>query len=210
MPLDFDDYARLAASASKVGAREHVLVRLGGDAGLRRGELMALRWTDCDFRRRQLRVEQAAWVRSAKDAKALGVEQVVIKQPKGGRGRVVPMTTALYEALQAHRHLRGPYVLSLEDGSLAPGHVVSEWLGAAQRRAGMEPTGALHKLRHTFCSHLAMKGAPAKAIQELAGHRDLSQTMKYMHLSPSALDAAIALLNAEAAFDGAAGSRGNG
>ncbi|MGH7437023.1 MAG: tyrosine-type recombinase/integrase [Polyangiaceae bacterium] len=65
----------------------------------------------------------------------------------------------------------------------------------AQRRAGMVALGQLHKLRHTFCSHLAMRGAPAKAIQELAGHADLSTTLRYMHLSPSALDAAIKLLD---------------
>ena len=52
----------------------------------------------------------------------------------------------------------------------------------------------MHILRHTFCSHLAMRGAPARAIQELAGHADLSMTQRYMHLSPAALDAAIRLL----------------
>ena len=66
---------------------------------------------------------------------------------------------------------------------------------AAQRRAGLRVMGSLHKLRHTFCSHLAMKGAPAKAIQELAGHSDLTTTMRYMHLSPAARQDAIALLN---------------
>ena len=44
-------------------------------------------------------------------------------------------------------------------------------------------------LRHTFCSHLAMRGAPARAIQELAGHSELGVTQRYMHLSPAALDA---------------------
>jgi len=39
-----------------------------------------------------------------------------------------------------------------------------------------------------------MRGAPARAIQELAGHMDLSMTQRYMHLSPAALDAAIRLL----------------
>jgi len=52
----------------------------------------------------------------------------------------------------------------------------------------------LHILRHSFCSHLAMRGAPARAIQELAGHADLTMTQRYMHLTPAALDAAIRLL----------------
>ena len=52
----------------------------------------------------------------------------------------------------------------------------------------------VHILRHTFCSHLAMRGAPARAIQELAGHADLTMTQRYMHLSPAALDSAIRLL----------------
>ena len=40
-----------------------------------------------------------------------------------------------------------------------------------------------------------MRGAPARAIQELAGHSELSMTQRYMHLSPAALDAAIQLLD---------------
>ena len=56
-----------------------------------------------------------------------------------------------------------------------------------------------HILRHAFCSHLAMKGAPARAIQELAGHRDLTTTQKYMHLSPSAVAEAIRLLDGPSA-----------
>jgi site-specific recombinase XerD len=53
--------------------------------------------------------------------------------------------------------------------------------------------------RHTFRSHLAMRGAPARAIQELAGHMDLSTTQRYMHLSPAAIDAAIRLLDGPSA-----------
>jgi site-specific recombinase XerD len=54
----------------------------------------------------------------------------------------------------------------------------------------------VHILRHTFCSHLAMRGAPARAIQELAGHQDLATTQRYMHLSPAAIESAIGLLEA--------------
>jgi site-specific recombinase XerD len=61
------------------------------------------------------------------------------------------------------------------------------------RVAGIEQ--GVHILRHTFCSHLAMRGAPARAIQELAGHADLSTTQRYMHLSPAATEDAIRLLD---------------
>jgi site-specific recombinase XerD len=53
-------------------------------------------------------------------------------------------------------------------------------------------------LRHTFCSHLAKRGAPARAIQELVGHEDLATTQRYMHLSPAAIEGAIRLLDTPA------------
>jgi hypothetical protein len=43
-----------------------------------------------------------------------------------------------------------------------------------------------------------MRGAPGRAIQELAGHGELTVTQRYMHLSPGALDAAIRLLDSPA------------
>jgi integrase len=179
---EFDEYARLVEGARKVGMRELLVVLLGADAGLRRGEMSGLRWCDVDFVRAQLRIEQAQW-------------KETVDTPKSGKGRIVPMTSALKDALQTHRHLRGERVLCLENGSPAPGHMLRDWLEAAQRRAGLPVMGSLHKLRHTFCSHLAMRGAPAKAIQELAGHESLTTTLRYMHLSPSARDRAIDLLN---------------
>jgi integrase len=51
-----------------------------------------------------------------------------------------------------------------------------------------------HDLRHTFCSRLAMRGAPMVDICALAGHRDLRTTMKYSHLSPEHLATTIRLL----------------
>jgi integrase len=52
--------------------------------------------------------------------------------------------------------------------------------------------------KRVLCEHdgrpLAMRGAPAKAIQELAGHRNLATTQRYMHLSPAAVEGAIRLL----------------
>ncbi len=51
------------------------------------------------------------------------------------------------------------------------------------------------KLRSYSAAHRAMRGAPARAIQELAGHQDLATTQRYMHLSPAAKKSAIRLLD---------------
>jgi integrase len=103
------------------------------------------------------------------------------------------MTTRLASALRDHRHLKGPRVLCLDDGLPLTQDVVGEHVRKAGRKAGVPGSGA-HRLRHTFCSHLAMRGAPARAIQEIAGHQDLMTTQRYMHLSPSAVENAIRLL----------------
>jgi len=80
-----------------------------------------------------------------------------------------------------------------DDGSPLTQKVVRNLVQRAARRANVSNEG-VHVLRHTFCSHLAMKGAPARAIQELAGHADLGTTQRYMHMSPAAVDSAIRLL----------------
>ncbi|HEY4015552.1 MAG TPA: tyrosine-type recombinase/integrase [Polyangiaceae bacterium] len=179
---EFGQYKRLVEAADRYDVRSLTVILLGGDAGLRMGEILALRWCDVDFRRKQIAVQQAVW-------------QGVVDVPKSGHGRVVPMTDALLAALQRARHLRGERVLYRDNGTPIVHATVRAWLEACERRAGLEVEGCLHKLRHTFCSHLAMRGAPAKAIQELAGHENLMTTLRYMHLSPSARRSAIDLLN---------------
>jgi hypothetical protein len=67
------------------------------------------------------------------------------------------------------------------------------WLEKVCVQASIE-VHSPHSLRHTFCSHLAMRGAPTRAVQELAGHSDLKTTQRYMHLTPAALESAIGLL----------------
>jgi site-specific recombinase XerD len=85
-------------------------------------------------------------------------------------------------------------VLCQADGPPLSADIVKHHVERAARRAQLGQNG-VHRLRHTFCSHLAMRGAPAKAIQELAGHQDLATTQRYVHLSPAALDSAIRLLD---------------
>ena len=178
---DFDEFERLVAAARSIDSRSHLLVLLSGEAGLRLGEMVALEWADIDFVKRQLCVQRSAW-------------KGQIGSPKGGRLRYVPLTARLVAALRDHRHLRGPSVLCRDDGAPLTQGWVQGYLFRTSRKASLYNNGP-HMLRHTFCSHLAMRGAPARAIQELAVHRDLSTTQRYMHLSPAALDSAIRLLD---------------
>jgi len=177
---DFDQYERLLTVARRRGVEAYLMALLGGDAGLRLGEIVALEWRDVDLAARRLTVERSDWLGH------VGV-------PKGGRSRQLPMTQRLAAALKKSRHLRSDRVLAVEDGSPMTRDRVIKAIRGAQRIAGIER--GVHILRHTFCSHLAMKGAPARAIQELAGHADLSTTQRYMHLSPSATEDAIRLLD---------------
>jgi site-specific recombinase XerD len=52
-----------------------------------------------------------------------------------------------------------------------------------------------HVLRHTFASHLAMAGVPLNTVQALLGHSTITMTMRYAHVAPSTLRAAIDMLN---------------
>lgn len=197
LPIDSDnvpswyevhEYRRLVEASAKLDPRVHLLVLLGGSAGLRRGEMMALKWTDLDLKRGLIHVQRSLW-------RGRRVAEVHETVPKGGKGRQVRMTAELAAALGKNRNLR-ERVLSDDSGAPITNKLVRTWFERAQRAAGLEVTGAVHRLRHTFCSMLAAEGAPPGAIQRLAGHANIATTMKYMHLSPTTLDGAIGLLNA--------------
>lgn len=178
---DFEEYARLLKAAQGVDWRAELLVLLGGEAGLRSGEMVALEWRDVDVNKGLLCVERSAW-------------KGQVAAPKGGRLRHVPLTRRLAAALRQHRHVRGPRVMYQDDGKPLTEKVVQNLVTRAARRARVVGNGP-HILRHTFCSHLAMRGAGARAIQELAGHRSLTTTQRYMHLSSAAVEGAIRLLD---------------
>jgi integrase len=177
---DFDDYERLVAAAKVLDSNAYLIVLLGGEAGLRCGEIIALEWSDVDLGKRQICVQRSEW-------------RGHVTVPKSGRLRYVPLTARLATALREHRHLRSPRVVCQADGSGLTQDMVADHVTRAAKRAQLA-VGGVHRLRHTFCSHLAMRGAPARAIQELAGHQDLTTTQRYMHLSPAAIEGAIRLL----------------
>ncbi|MBL8955726.1 MAG: site-specific integrase [Myxococcaceae bacterium] len=180
------EFELLVAAAQRIDHQHLVFVLLGGEAGLRCGEILALEQSDVDLSRGVLHVRRSEW-------------EGHVTVPKGGRARQVNMTARLKDALQNNRHLCGDRVLWRAEKELKVTQVLlAKWMSRIQRRAGLKVTGGIHILRHTFCSRLAMAGAPAKAIQELAGHQTLSTTQRYMHLSPAAKSAAIQLLETAA------------
>ena len=181
---DFDDYERLLASAQATDVRAYLIVLLGAEAGLRCGEMMALEWRDVDMKKRQLCIQRSTW-------------KGHVTAPKGGRLRYVPLTERLAEALRKHRNLKSRFVVCSDDGEALSQRLVQGFVLRAARRANL-PNVGVHILRHTFCSHLAMKGGAARAIQELAGHQDLTTTQRYMHLSPTAVESTIRLLDRRA------------
>ena len=63
-------------------------------------------------------------------------------------------------------------------------------LWRACKRGGLRKIG-WHVLRHTFASHLVMRGAPLKVVQELMGHASISSTQIYTHTNNSKLRAAV-------------------
>ena len=179
---DFDAFEQLVAAARAVDANTYLIVLLGGEAGLRCGEMMALEWADVDLRRHQLRISRSEW-------------RGHVTATKGGQTRYVRMTGRLTAALRTHRHLRGPRVL-MERGRSLSQKMIRNRVRRAAGQAGLAQ-GGVHILRHTFCSHLSMCNAPVAAIQALAGHADLATTQRYMHLNPAALKDAIGLLERE-------------
>jgi integrase len=177
--LDFDEAERLFdATVSEFRA----MVATALKAGLRLGELLALRQTDVDLVNGQIFVKRSVWKRT-------------FGTPKNGLSRRVPIPGSLVRILKDHRHLRGELVFCQEDGSLLTRDMIKRVLPPACRKAGLDRTIQWHVLRHTFASHLVMRGEPLKVVQELLGHANIEATMIYAHLSESRLKQAVAKLD---------------
>jgi integrase len=155
-------------------------------AGLRRGELMALRWEDVDLGAGVIRVERSY------DPKA-----GVFVTPKSRAGiRKVPIASVLREHLVAHR-LRSGRAVGLVFGGDVP---YVDWTARkraarAWRLAGLEPIG-LHEARHTFASLMIAAGVNAKALSTYMGHATVGITLdRYGHLMPGSEEEAAGLLD---------------
>ena len=131
------------------------------NTGMRRGELFGLKWQDVDLEQGVLRVRMS----------------------KSGEGREIPINRAVGETLKGlSKHPGSDYVFCKGDGSAY--WDLKKSFKRACRDAGIQDF-RFHDLRHTFASHLVMKGADLKTVQELLGHKTYAMTLRYAHLSPS-------------------------
>src|SRR5262249_25063751 len=111
----------------------------------------------------------------------------------------IPMDIDVYEMLHARKASTG-YVFLTERNRPFDGQLLKRRLGRVCYLAGLRTIG-WHTLRHTFASHLVMRGGPGTAVQTLLGHSSITTTMRYAHVAPSTLRSAIDMLNPRTAVD---------
>jgi integrase len=176
--LDFEEAERLIAGAQ---GEWRTMILVAKRTGMRMGELLGLRWEDVDLSAGRIIVRQS-------------YVQGVFGIPKSGKPREIPMGDDVIEALRAHRHKRGSLVFCDAAGNVLTAGLLERPLKRALKRAGLRAIG-WHVLRHTFASHLAMRGVPLKVIQELLGHSSIVTTMRYAHLAPHVARDAVRVLD---------------
>ena len=149
--------------------------------GLRRGELVAMRWRDVDFARSRIRVRAS-------------YTDGVLSTPKSGKMRAVPMAPDVATALA---RLGSRPRWTGDDDQVFPG-TAGGYLDAsalyrrykkALERAGLRDL-RFHDLRHTFGTQVIATASILK-VKEWMGHADVDTTMRYLHFAPSAADAEL-------------------
>jgi integrase len=156
-------------------------------AGLRRGELMALRIEDIELGAGVIHVRRG-W-----DSKAGEIAT------KSGRDRRVPIAGVLRDYLDQHLLSLGRdkgLVFGVSAVSPFCDRTLAERAGRAWKRAKLNGI-TLHECRHTFASLMIAAGVNAKALSTYMGHATISITLdRYGHLMPGSEDEAAGLLDA--------------
>ena len=210
-----EEIARIQAKALKKGNRspqtmnrymaflKHVLSLAVKDGRLRflsDGEITRLReiMTSEDWSIVQFALETG--LRQSEQFKArwewVNLEQGVLTIPhsKSGRTRHVPLSEGALNILKSSRSwIDSPFLFPspIKAGQPRNGDDFARRIFYdGLKRAGIEGV-TWHTLRHTFASRLVMAGVDIRTVQELMGHSTITMTMRYAHLSPTHLRAAV-------------------
>jgi integrase len=139
--------------------------------GMRKSEILGLRWQDLDFT----------------------AKTITVRRTKNNDPKVIPMNQTLAAELpRLPRHVQSVYVFCNPQGK--PYDEVKRSFHTACRRAGLQDV-RFHDLRHTFASYLVMNNVNLKTVQHLLGHKDIRMTLRYAHLSREHLQAAVGTLD---------------
>ena len=177
------------------GDRFETLYVLAVQCGLRKGELLGLKWDDVDLKTGTLRVRRTlSETRSGH----------VFERPKNGKGRSIKLTQAASEALKGHLERQLEEISGRGDAYQDQGLIFPSRKGTSMnarnltarsfkpilKRAGL-PDIRLHDLRHTCATLMLWEGVHIKLVQELLGHATISITLDtYSHLLPGMGDEA--------------------
>ncbi len=158
-----EEINKLLAACPSLGWQ--LVVLLGADAGLRRGEIAQLRWQDVDFEH----------------------NQIYVAPDKTVNYRYVPMTPTLRGALtKAKENAKNEYVVEV---GRAKSRASKDFLTSFYRKIAQkaELSSFIHKLRHTYASQLVQKGVSLYEVSKLLGHSSIQMTEIYAHLVPENL-----------------------
>ena len=141
--------------------------------GLRRGEVLALQWSDIDFERKEIRVNKAV---------GFAYNSPYLKSTKTQSGeRIVPIPPRLLEELKRRK---GKGLIFQRDGKPITNTMNAKSFDRFRKAAGISCT--LHQLRHAYITRLVEMGLTVKDTQYLAGHSDIHTTLQiYAHVTES-------------------------
>src|SRR5207237_7112163 len=167
--LSLEECQRLIASC--IAPHIRALVGVALHSGMRLGEILNLRWYDLDF--------------------ASGF--ILVRDSKNGESRHVPMDATLSALFRAYPHRLGT---DLVFSSSRGGRIVDVRTGFLNscNRVGLADLH-FHDLRHTFASQFVMAGGDLYILKEILGHKSITMTQRYAHLSPTYKIKAIDRMN---------------
>ena len=146
------------------------IVLMGVHTGMRVQEILTLTWPQVDARKRL----------------------ITLAKTKNHERRIIPLNDQALEVLRTlPRHVESLYVFCDQQGR--PYQRIVKGFRQACKRADISDF-RFHDLRHTFASHLVMRGVPLRTVQELLGHKTGQMTLRYTHLSTPHLQEAVTIL----------------
>jgi integrase len=170
-PLFFSvtDFSRLIENIREVWLKEMVI--FGVLTGMRRGEIINLRWSNVDLKNRVLHIQGNPTFKT-----------------KQGKRRTIPLNeTAVFLLSSKQGKSPSQYVFTLNDEPLK-GNWVTHLFKRYVRKVGLDNDNLrFHSLRHTFASWLVQGGATLYEVQKLLGHSSSRVTEIYSHLQPEHL-----------------------